>query len=151
MSTKHQVHQLKYQVRQPKHQVHLPKHQVRNQNTKYAVSIKRLRQTKHQKCHPTIIIIGLSYENTNLRCFVARPFLSRIYALFWRTIFKGLKMRWRTKMDKYEVCKELQWLSKAFSAISKGWRLHLYVSLSTCGGYKTLLISICENTFQMIR
>merc|ERR1711891_12676 len=42
-------------------------------------------------------------KNTDLRCFVARQFLSRIYALFWCTIFKGLKMRWCTKKDKYKV------------------------------------------------
>ena len=63
----------------------------------------QVRQQKHQKCHPTIIITELSHKNTNLRCFVARKFLSQIYALFWRTIFKGLKIRWRTKKDKYEV------------------------------------------------
>ena len=44
-------------------------------------------------------------KNTDLRCFVARQFLPRIYALFWWTIFKGLKMRWCTKKDKYKVCK----------------------------------------------
>ena len=45
-------------------------------------------------------------KNTDLRCLVAGQFLSRIYALFWCTIFKGLKMRWCTKKDKYEVCSE---------------------------------------------
>ena len=42
-------------------------------------------------------------KNTDLRCLVAGQFLSHFYALFWCTIFKGLKMRWCTKKDKYEV------------------------------------------------
>ena len=30
-------------------------------------------------------------------------FCRKFTHFFWLTIFKGLKMRWRTKMDKYEV------------------------------------------------
>ena len=39
----------------------------------------------------------------NLRCFVARPFLSEIYALL-SVKFSGLKMCGCKKNDKYEVC-----------------------------------------------
>ena len=35
-------------------------------------------------------------------CFVARQFLSQIYAVFG-LLFTALKMRWHTKTDKYEV------------------------------------------------
>ena len=39
----------------------------------------------------------------NLRCFVARKFLSQIFALFWRTFYRP-KIWWCTKNDKYQVC-----------------------------------------------
>merc|ERR1712077_86528 len=59
-----------------------------------------------------------STKNTDLRCFVARQFLSRIYALFWCTIFKGLKMRWCTKKDKYKV-----WVAPFVMQCSRGCKL----------------------------
>ena len=65
-----------------------------------------------------------------------KPFICFCFCLFFLAFSKSYSI---TKYNN-----GLQWLSKAFSAISKGWRLHLSVSLSTCGGYKTLLISSCE-------
>ena len=69
-----------------------------NQNTKYAISIKRVRQPKHQVRHlnqkntqPKHQIHNLNQKNTpmwilvpniDLRCFVVRQLLLRIYALF---------------------------------------------------------------------
>ena len=85
--------------RQPKHQVrHLNQKNMptkipstpsqskeyANQNTKYAISIKRIRQPKHQirclnqKNTPMWILV----LNIDLRSFVVRQLLSRIYALF---------------------------------------------------------------------
>ena len=55
-----------------------------NQNTKYAISIKRIRQPKHQIRHlnqmntPMLILV----PNIDLRRFVVRQLLSQIYALF---------------------------------------------------------------------
>ena len=76
-----------------------------NQNTKYAISIKRVRQPKHQVRHlnqkntqPKHQIHNLNQKNTpmwilvpniDLRCFVVRQLLSRIYALFRRTIWRS--------------------------------------------------------------
>ena len=92
--TKHQLHQPKYQVRQPKYQVRQAKHKVCK--PKYQVC-----QTKHQ-VHQVCNLIKnkceFAYQNIDLRCFV-----TRIYALFGIP-FTGLKIRWRTKNDNYQVC-----------------------------------------------
>ena len=65
-----------------------------NQNTKDAILIKRLRQPKYQVHHlnekirqPKHQVRHLN-QKEDLRCFVARQILSRIYALFWRTFFR---------------------------------------------------------------
>ena len=60
-----------------------------NQNTKYANQ-----NTKYANQNTKYANQNNKYTSQNTK-----------YALFWRTIFKGLKMRWRTKKDKYEVCK----------------------------------------------
>ena len=85
-------------IRQPTHQVHQAKHQV----------------------HHSILL-----KNTNLRCLVARQFLSQIYALFWCTIFKGLKMRWCTKKDKYKVCKSVKYFQQFVAVLCTVQ--HIYV------------------------
>ena len=77
-----------------------------NQNTKYAISTKRIRQPKHQVRHlnqkstptktpstpsqskeyatktPNTQSQSKEYANIDLRCFVVRQLLLRIYALF---------------------------------------------------------------------
>ena len=107
------IQRIKHQVRQRKHQVRQTKnHEVRQ--TKYMV-----RQTKHQVCNlnqkstpkntnlpETDKICNIRFkvcQNIDLRCFDARQFFSQIYALFG-VPFTGLKIWWRTKNDKYEVC-----------------------------------------------
>ena len=67
-----------------------------NQNTKYAnkylvrQSKHQVRQTKHEGRQPRHQLCNLNQKSMtktsiDLRCFVARQFLLRIYALCWRT------------------------------------------------------------------
>ena len=56
-------------------------------------------------------------SNIDLRCFVARQFLSQIYALL-SVKFSGLKMCECKKNDKYQVCS-----LNNFSDTVRGWRL----------------------------
>ena len=49
----------------------------------------------------------------NLRCFVARPFLSEIYALL-SVKFSGLKMCGCKKNDKFQVCGEARIMKQVF-------------------------------------
>ena len=46
-----------------------------------------------------------AFQNIDLRCFVARQFLSQIYALFWRTFFRPKKYGGVPKMTiiRYEL------------------------------------------------
>ena len=83
--TKHQLHQPKYQVRQPKYQVRQPKGQVHQ---------AKQPSTSMWLCVP-------KYKFTQFCCK---------FMHFFHT-FSGLKMRWRTKNEKYEVWL-LVWVSE---------------------------------------
>merc|ERR1711944_254653 len=48
--------------------------------------------TKYDNQNPKYANQNTKYANQNLRCFVARQFLSQIYALFWRTFCRPKSM-----------------------------------------------------------
>ena len=68
------------------------RHQLRQQ-------IYNVRQTNHQTPGtpnktpgtPNKTKCEFAFQNIDLHCFVARQFLSQIYALFWRTFYRSKK------------------------------------------------------------
>ena len=76
----------RHQLRQKIYNVCQTNHQTPSTPTKTPGSPKKhqVRQTKHQVCE-------FVFQNIDLRCFVARQILSRIYALFWRTFYRPKK------------------------------------------------------------
>ena len=87
------------------------------QNTKYAKqNIKYAKQnTKYTNQKPRMQFQSKEYAketNIDLRCFVAKQFLSQIYARFWRTFYRPKQYGGVPKMTNMRYVHEY-WLSMA--------------------------------------
>ena len=89
----------------------------RNMPTKTPSTPSQSKEYANQVCHPIS-----KFQNVDLRWFVPKQILSQIYALFLHT-FLGLKICFRAKNDKYNVCESLTSLPERLVKLKSSLKL----------------------------